>query len=265
MQTPSLSHSIPVLDAAKVRELIASSERPVIVDVTDETCVPCQFLKPVLQKIAIELADDVTIVELADATSEAWPYTVEAIPTLLIFRNGELVRRETGFHDLDRSYRVIAEVLALGPERNRALDDPAFRRAFTEAQRRMEEIMQPASDALTPHMEAIEPEWQAIQQSADARVARGEMTRREAGRLIAAEWKRLSAPFAHLQPALSAAQAAGLAAFREHMTAAVARFASDRAPAPQASMYSGVACRPGDPFCYLPGASAPREHEKDRC
>ena len=80
------------------KEEVISSELPVLVDFWAEWCGPCLMIAPVLEAIALEYKDKLKVcklnVEEAPATSAG--YGIMNIPTLMIFKNGEVVEKIIG-------------------------------------------------------------------------------------------------------------------------------------------------------------------------
>lgn len=94
----SISTRIPVTsDAAFAGEVLAS-ELPVIVDFTATWCAPCRMVTPVLEQLATEEAHRLRIVTLdVDAHPEtARAYSVMSMPTLALFRDGQIVATVVG-------------------------------------------------------------------------------------------------------------------------------------------------------------------------
>lgn len=77
---------------------VLSSDKPVIVDFTASWCGPCKMLAPVLEEIAAEHADTVTVLKLdADANPKSVrEYGVMGFPTLIVFSGGSETKRIIG-------------------------------------------------------------------------------------------------------------------------------------------------------------------------
>ena len=77
---------------------VLKSTQPVVVDFWAEWCGPCKQIAPALEEIAKSLGDKVKILKLnVDENPEtAAKYGIQSIPTLMIFKNGELASRQVG-------------------------------------------------------------------------------------------------------------------------------------------------------------------------
>lgn len=78
---------------------VLQSQKPVLVDFWATWCGPCRMQAPVLEALAEELGEELTIgkVDVDDAPELASRYGVLSIPTLMLFRDGEVIRKTVGF------------------------------------------------------------------------------------------------------------------------------------------------------------------------
>jgi thioredoxin 1 len=89
---------------AKFNDLINGST-PVLVDFYAEWCGPCKMMPPVLHEVKDHFRDNIHIlkVDIDKNTAAARNYNVQAVPTLLLFKNGKIAWRKSGVvpaHDL---------------------------------------------------------------------------------------------------------------------------------------------------------------------
>lgn len=93
-----MSANITTLSDATFDEVIGSSDKPVLVDFWAEWCGPCKMIAPILEEFAVEQADKFAIAKLdVDVNvATATKFSVMSIPTLLLFKNGEVVARLVG-------------------------------------------------------------------------------------------------------------------------------------------------------------------------
>jgi thioredoxin 1 len=77
---------------------VLNSKEPVVVDFWAEWCGPCKMIAPALEEIASSLGDKVKIVKLNvdENPNTAQKYGIMSIPTLMLFKNGELASRQVG-------------------------------------------------------------------------------------------------------------------------------------------------------------------------
>ena len=93
-----MSSPIKILTDATFDEVVGSAEKPILVDFWAEWCGPCKMIQPILEDFASEQSDKFTIgkldvdVNVATATK----FSVMSIPTLLLFKDGQVVARLVG-------------------------------------------------------------------------------------------------------------------------------------------------------------------------
>ena len=77
---------------------LLQEEKLVIVDFWATWCGPCRMLSPLLDEVEAEMADKVEVVKVNvdDADEIAMRYRIMSIPTLLFFKNGQMVDRSVG-------------------------------------------------------------------------------------------------------------------------------------------------------------------------
>ena len=77
---------------------LLESEKLVIVDFWATWCGPCRMLSPLLDEVEEEMADRIVVVKVNvdDADEIAMRYRIMSIPTLIFFKNGQMVDRTVG-------------------------------------------------------------------------------------------------------------------------------------------------------------------------
>ena len=89
--------AVTVLTTDNFEEEVLKSEVPVLVDFWATWCGPCQALSPIVEEVAGEVEGvKVGKVDVDDQDKLARKYKIFSIPTLLVFRNGEVAERSVG-------------------------------------------------------------------------------------------------------------------------------------------------------------------------
>ncbi|MCX4964909.1 thioredoxin [Streptomyces sp. NBC_00654] len=104
-----------VTDETFDQEVLAATDRPVLVQFTADWCGPCRQIAPVLSQIAQEDADRLKVVQLDVDHNPgiAMRYGVLSMPTLMVFRAGEPVKSMVGARPKRRLLQELEDVFAL--------------------------------------------------------------------------------------------------------------------------------------------------------
>jgi thioredoxin 1 len=87
------------VNESSFKDEVLSESLPVLVDFTATWCGPCKMLDPIVKQLADEWQDKVKVVKLdVDENADlAMQYQVMGVPTLMLFVNGEIKQRLTGY------------------------------------------------------------------------------------------------------------------------------------------------------------------------
>lgn len=85
-------------------EEVIKSDKPVLVDFWATWCGPCMMLAPTVEEISDEYADVVKVgkVNVDEEPELAVKFGIESIPTVLVFKNGELADKSIGYVQKDK-------------------------------------------------------------------------------------------------------------------------------------------------------------------
>ncbi len=98
---------------ANFAEDVIGSDIPVLVDFWAEWCMPCKMLAPAIDEIAADYAGKLKVGKVdTDSNREiSLAHGISAIPTLIIFKNGEVVKRLVGMQQKTDLAEAIDEIL----------------------------------------------------------------------------------------------------------------------------------------------------------
>jgi thioredoxin 1 len=88
---------------------VLKSDKPVLVDFWAEWCAPCRMMAPAVEAIAAEYADRAKVGKLNvdENQSSAGRYNIRGIPTLLLFKNGEIEEQSVGVTSKDAIAKML--------------------------------------------------------------------------------------------------------------------------------------------------------------
>ncbi len=86
------------LTDANFNELVLNSDKPVLVDFWAEWCGPCRMVGPIVEELASDYDGKAVVgkVNVDENSSVAAQFGIRNIPTLLVFKNGEVVDKQVG-------------------------------------------------------------------------------------------------------------------------------------------------------------------------
>lgn len=94
-------------------EQLIAGDKPVLVDFFATWCGPCKMMHPILEELKQSIGDRATIIKINvdEAQDLAVQYGVRAVPTLAIFKQGQLVWREAGVHSAQQLTQALEQFM----------------------------------------------------------------------------------------------------------------------------------------------------------
>ncbi len=108
-----MADNVIELNDAGFDETVHNSDVPVLVDFWAPWCGPCKMMTPILEEIATEYADRAKICKLNtdDARDSAMEFGISAIPTIILFKGGQVQKKWVGLTSKKDLSTAIGELL----------------------------------------------------------------------------------------------------------------------------------------------------------
>ena len=91
---------------------IINGDTPVLVDFFATWCGPCKTMSPILKDFASQMGDRVRVIKIDvdKAPTTAETYKIQGVPTLILFRKGEILWRQSGVVQKNQLVKIINDL-----------------------------------------------------------------------------------------------------------------------------------------------------------
>ncbi len=90
---------------------IINSDKPVLIDFSAEWCQPCRMMPPILKEVKNNLGDKIRIlkIDVDKNPAIAQKYQIRSVPTLMIFKNGQVLFNQPGVVPANQLTEVVKQ------------------------------------------------------------------------------------------------------------------------------------------------------------